>query len=677
MEESLSQSLAKTTSVRTTLWRMLRLAVPAALVLGAPFALYRLILDHMVNIPFLDDWMFVRMFQREHDHTLTLHDFFVVQMEHRMAFVRAIIFLFHKIWPTDYTKQLWVSWLLLTLTYLNVGVLLHKTTGRSFRNWGPLLVLCSTIIFSPVQYRIVLWPMMFQVACPGFFLSLALVALLSPWPLWLRWIVGVLCASCATQTFATGILVWLLPLPLVCWGGAIRGRRSQILFAATWLFVFAVTMALYFTNLKNEVDPDFSYKAAEGDDSLHHDTGYFFKHLDLAIPYVLRFLGGHLGRGSDFTVMAESLGLGTFSLVLFLGALGYWSFHFKRADLRARLLPWLLFGSYSIGAGVLVAMGRLWASTDNSLAPRYVIHAVPLTVSLVALGWLISHDWMNRHPRRNRVPLRITQGMAIMFLLCLQTVSWAHGCRLMEIWESSRLRGATNTLFYKVRPEVQDITPGTRNLAKIADDLGLLNPPMLKDRALLQFTTASEMLDENTAEWTDLKVEKNEHGVFGQFRGYACLPRRIRAADGIFFTLKNPAKDNRWEIFYVTQVSAMPLYLMDTLARDMQFIHFGGELQKEGVAGFAGTFNFDLLKEYGPGPHRLAAWAFDYKSHKVYLMGGYFEIDIDKQTIIPQGTDPAAVKLGDFAKHKTGKKKKGKKAREEPKAMKEENAAQP
>src|SRR4029078_12657224 len=138
------------------------------------------------------------------------------------AFVRMGIMILHKIWPTDYTKWMWVSWVLLVGTYVNIALLLRKKTGQYFRVWWPLLALSGLAVFSPVQYRIVLWAMMFQVACPAFFLSTALVAVKSDMALWLRWVLGVFCASCATQSFASGILVWLLPLPLVWFGGIIR-----------------------------------------------------------------------------------------------------------------------------------------------------------------------------------------------------------------------------------------------------------------------------------------------------------------------------------------------------------------------------------------------------------------------------------------------------------------------
>ena len=45
--------------------RLLGRAIPWVLVLATPLVLLRLIAIHQVNIPFLDDWMFVHQFAKE------------------------------------------------------------------------------------------------------------------------------------------------------------------------------------------------------------------------------------------------------------------------------------------------------------------------------------------------------------------------------------------------------------------------------------------------------------------------------------------------------------------------------------------------------------------------------------------------------------------------------------
>ena len=635
------------TDLSTRIRASLRTALPWLLVLAPCAGLFLLIREYRVNIPFLDDWMFVHMFEKEKAGTLTLHDFFMVQMEHRMAFVRAMIMVFHKLRPTDYTIQMFFCWVLLSLTYVNVAVLLRRTTGASFRSWWPVLALAGLAIFSPVQYRIVLWAMMFQVACPAFFLSTALVAITSRRALWLRWVVGVLAASCATQSFATGLLVWLLPLPVIWWAGVIANRRHRVLFTGLWLAAFGVTLVLYFTNLKNEVDPAFAYKQGD-EETLHTDLKGFFVEPGRSIPYVLRFLGGHLGRGTSFAVMDASLVIGTVSLLLFLAAGAWCVKNWKREDLRAQLLPWLAFGIYSIGAGSLVAMGRMWASQngDNAIAPRYVIHAVPLTVSLLALAWIIARDRLQRRPESQRVTERLTLGAA-MVLLPVQVLSWSHGWRLMEMWQSSRVRGAVNTRFFKIPMNLEDVVPANRDLARRANDLGLLDPPMLQDGMLDHFKRVPKVLSSNIAQFQGVQIEVDDDGYTGVLSGFACLPSRKRVADGVFFTRRIP-KTGRWEIFHVGQVTGMPLFYLDTLAKDAQFTHIpGSNIAKEGLASFACRFSLDQLPK---AANQIMAWAHDARRGTVYPMGNYFILDTrgERPRVKRLGTDPASVHLEKF-----------------------------
>jgi hypothetical protein len=627
--------------------RLLSAAAPWVLVLAAPAALFHLISTHQVNIPFLDDWMFVHQFVKDpngflwtlakDDVHLTIHDFFRVQMEHRLAFVRAVILTLHKLWPTDYTKWMWTSWVILLLTYNNIAILLRRTTGLTFRAWWPLLALAGLAVFSPLQYRVVLWAMMFQVACPNFFLSSALVVFTSRWPAWLKLTAGILCASLGTQTLASGLLIWVLPLPLVFLGGAVKGRRAQGLFTLAWCLVFGLTLKLYFSDLVNEEDSAFTYGLEVGAKALESDTRALYEDPARSIPYVLRFLGNHLARGSGLTVMDAALWTGAASLTLFLAAAGYFLANFRREELRHRLLPWLLFGSYSIACAMLVCIGRLHASAagDNALAPRYIVHAVPLTVSLIALGWLIARDLSDRRQFSRVATLLPCAGVAV---LCLLLLPWPYGCRLMETWESARLRGATTTMFLKTGLQFEDYVPCNRKHARLADDLGLLDPPMIKNTRLDNFRIGPDTISANTAQWSALTIGRNpkDGALMGKVQGYASLPGRKRVADGIFFTYRDPA-DGHWQIFHLDQVAAMPMFLMDTLARDVQFVHLRGDLKQEAVSGFDSQFPLAQLPK---GVFDVAAWVYDYRRQQLTPIDGCFRIDTENQTVEPLKDDP-------------------------------------
>ncbi|WP_050023414.1 hypothetical protein [Verrucomicrobium sp. BvORR034] len=616
------------------------------LILLPAILLNRMIQEYKVNIPFLDDWMFVDMDVKAAAGQLTWQDFFLVQMEHRMAFVRGVIMLFHHYWPGEYTRQMWFTWLLLCFTTANVGLLIRRTSEAAFAQWWPLLALASVSILSPMQYRIVLWPMMFQVACPAFFLTTALVVLLRPnWPARLRLVLAVICAECATQTFATGLLVWVLMVPMIWWSSALKPGRDRQWFLVAWLLVFGVTAVLYFHGLKNEVDGAFSYKQGE-EATMGRNVSEFVRRPKAAASFILRFLGCHLARGSSLSLMHTSLWLGGASLALFGACGGYWLRHFREQALRERLLPWLLLGTYSVGAAFLTSLGRSWATTtgDNAVHARYVIHAVPLTVALVVLVWLIARHLGQHRPDLRRFILQSLTAGAFA-LIFMQAISWSFGWRMMAVWESSRLRGAANTLFYKLPLTVEGDVAGNRNLARKADDLGHLRPAMLKNSRLDNFSLTPKLLSSNTAELSACVVQTNEQGAGGVVWGYACLPNRERVADAVLLTYKDP-HDGHWEIFHVTQVTGLPLYFMEVMSRDLQFTHVPeGHLPNEGLAKFTGQFSFEQLP---PGVHRVMAWALDYRGLRVFPMRGFFLVDTQRGRVKRLGNDPKSVNLDWF-----------------------------
>ncbi|MFZ4763717.1 MAG: hypothetical protein ACOYMN_02085 [Roseimicrobium sp.] len=619
---------------------------PWVLVLLPAAALLRLITLHAVNIPFLDDWMFVQMDAKAARGELTWQDFFVVQMEHRMAFVRGVIMAFHKLFPADYTKQMYFSWVLLLGTAVNVFLLVRRTTGARLAEFWPVMVLASVTIFTPVQHQIVLWAMMFQVAAPAFFLSTSLNMQLTPRPLWLRFSAGILCALCATLSFATGILLWVVPLPLLFLPGVIRGRAARWVYVGLWLAVFAVTMGLYFHDLKNETDPQFSYKQGE-QETMGRNIAAFVKQPVPAAAFVLRLLGCHLARGTALPVMDVSLVIGATSVILWVAAALYWWRRFEDLLLRRALLPWLLFGGYSIGAAGLIALGRVWATNtgENAITARYVIHAVPLTVSLIVLAWLIARDVWRLLPAWRLQAVQIPT-VAAFVLMALQAISWAHGGNIMGVWASSRLRGAANVLFYNTINNTEGDIAGNRHLARLANELQLLDPPMLQDRRLENFEIQTDLLSANTAAFESLSIKSQDGGSggearFGVARGYACLPGRRRVADAVLFAYRSP--ESGWQIFHVAQVAGLPIYLMPALARDMQFIHVpGGEMGRGGIAGFEARFD---LVQLPPGEHEIMAWAYDHRERSVRPMAGFFKVNTNggKVTILGRSQQTAVL----------------------------------
>jgi hypothetical protein len=595
------------------------LCLKIALVTLPALALAWLIRCHQVNIPFLDDWMFADQMEKARNGKLTIHEFWKAQMEHRITFVRAIVWLRDQVWPGDIRPQYWISWLFLAGTGVNIALLMRRTFG-AFREWWLPMFLCSLILFTPLLFQVVLWGMMFQVACLAFFLTTAMLAVLSEnRPAWLRFGVALISAVCASLSFATGLQIWLLLVPLILWSAPFASQRQRWNFLLVWLGVFALFVALYFHNLKNEVDPAFSYGAGE-EHTMRGHVGGFLSEPWKGVQFILAFLGGHLARGTSASTLDLARLLGGVSLAAYLGFAIVWARRFKDTALRDRWLSWLILGGYSIGAAVLTAMGRAWSTADgdSAIQARYIIHSIPLTIALIALGRLAGGEWEARRPQ---CAGRVFTGSAIAgtVLLMLFLNGWIHGAQIMRTWESSRLRGAASTLFFNVLEVEGNITPNRPRAAQM-NALGLLKPPMLKDLRLENFAISGSKLGRSTGCLQRLITSDNKLLA----HGFAFLPGRGRVADAILFAYRDERES--WTIFHVTQVRQMPIYLDAALDRDLRFTHVPDYSKRlaESLATFTGTFDSGKLP---PGRREIRAFALDYKKQTVLPMDGRFIVD--------------------------------------------------
>lgn len=652
--QPLSESVANP-GWRRALWILRWLVILLPLV-----QLGRLLADYTVNVPFLDDWSFVSMDEKRLQGQLTLHDYFAAHLEHRIAFLRAVVMACHHFWPTDYTKQTWVSYGFLCLTYLNVGLLMRRTLREPFRGWWWLLALAGVSIFSPVQYQVFLWLILHQVTCILFFLTSGMLLWMTRWPLSLRFALGALCALCPTLTFASGLLVWVVLAPVILWCAPVRDVRQRVSVVVAWLAVFAVTVLLYFHDLKNEADPNFAL-GQDKSDTMEGALRAFFSDPVRAFEYVPRVLGGHLARGISVNLMSDAFWIGLLLVALILTALGILLRNFRNEELRARMVPWLMLGAYSVGATTFVAMGRVWVTKSgiNALSGRYVVHAAPLMLAVPALTFILWREWRQRRPAWQPALDRLVLAGGVA-LAVAQIIGWNYGERLMENLSASRRHIATSILFYKTGCPVEgDIDPNPE-LAKKADDLHMLKPPMLANLRLDNFLTNSTPLQSRFAQWRFLRLEKTPEGFNGLVDGVALLRKRGRVADGVFLTWFDPS-DKHWEIFHVTNVTAFPFYLREAYAKDLEYTDYPGSSVQDALTHFEATFKLADLAKTLPkelnGVAKVAAWAYDQTGGDIALIPGAFEVDVVKGTVKPLGETKEAVDFDDYVA-RTGRKAK-------------------
>lgn len=620
--------------------------LPWLLVICPAVVLAMLIKEHAVNAPFLDDFMNVPLFAKAAKGPLEWHDFFAAQMEHRIAFSRLVFLFFHHFWPTDYLKQIWFTWLLLCLTMVNVVLLLRYSMKEAWGKSWPVAALAALSLFSPVQYQVVLWAFMHQVVCLLFFFTSAMIIWQTKWPVVLRFGLSLICVLCATLSFSSAILFWLLLLPVIWWCAPLGRPSDRWIISVVWLGIFALVMACYFHNLKNEVAPEFSIGQGN-EQTMGRNIHEFLDDPWKSIDFALRIQGGFLARGAQDDLLKISLNFGAAMMGIYTACALYWLWHFRDAELRRKMMPWLLLGFYGIGTMFAISLGRVWLTRvgTTALSGRYTVHAMTLAMVLPALVWLLALDLAERYPRIRRY-IRESLLVTGVIYLTVQTNSWHYGSRLMESWQSARMRAATNTLFYKTKVPLDYDYAGVATLAMEADDLGMLKPKMLADARLDHFRTHPHPLNESFANWASLAIVHREDGVYATAVGSALFKQYARVPDAIFLTWFDPA-DQHWEIFRVAQVTAMPVYLEGMFSYDVEFIYPPANGPRENLSEFNSTFKLDSLPN---GVHKLAAWAYDYQTRSVTLIPGYYEVDKEKAVVKSLDKNPNSVGLSDYVK---------------------------
>lgn len=620
---------------------------PWLLVLWPAAALFALVRQYGINAPFLDDYETVPLIDKAARGALTAHDFFAAQMEHRIAWLRLVALVCHKLWPGHcWIAQVWFNWVLRCLTLVNLALLLRWTAKVPLRRCWPLLALASPLLFSPAQFEAILWPITHQLPGLMFFLTTALVAWLSPWPVPARFFAALLCALCATFSLVSGFLVWVFVLPVMIWSAPMASGRARWLAVGAWLLALAATVGFYFHDLRNEAQA--AYTLGQGADApLGEKLAGFIQDPLRAFCYVARLLGNSLMRGNDSDLMTSSLRTGVTLLALEVFCLGWWLWRFRDAELRRRMVPWLAMGGYAIAVAVAITMGRVWLGVSGvyALSTRYGIHSVPLVVSVAVLIWMIAEDLKSRLPRLGAALSRLLL-VAGVALAMLELASWNYGESMMEAWSSSRKRSASAALFFRTGCPIEGCYPDwAMPDCLLADDLHLLHPPMLRNLRLDNFSAWPSPLNETYATWSSLRIEKVGEALHGLAAGRAIHKNKSRVVDAVLLAYK--ADDGHWEIFHVTEVNALPLYLHRVVVRDLEFMHPPpGELY-EGLSAFKADFKLD---EIPPGRRTLAAWAYDYDSRRISWIPGAFELDTASGAVTPLGNGPDAVQLADFVR---------------------------
>lgn len=598
-----------------------------ALILAPALWIIAMLRARLVNVPFMDDYVWLPFYEKIVKHEFRFSDFFFVQMEHRLTLPCFLAWLMYHLKPGQFTLLNWLSYAQMALTAFNLCWLIRRTSPAPRWNWV-LMALTTWIVFSPTQFSTMLWADCFSSFMPTTLLTTTLVLFHSKLRPVLKFIVCVLTAILCTHSFASGVLIWVLMVPLFLWSDVLDSVKTRRLYIGGWMIICVVVMALYFHGLTNQAEPEFSYQQGR-EETLTKHLSAFLSHPLASSQFSLMFAGSLLGRGSFTDLKDATLGMGLFLTAVVIGAAVIGLRNFKDKPLLSRLLPWIILGLYTLATGAMVAMGRIWASLnfDGALWNRYTTHAVPLTLAAAMLIFIIAHEfWQRREDWRNA--LIFGQAGLLGGFIAVLLAGWSYGFQHAEMWWSSRLRDATSQLFARVLPYKQMQGPVTGNLkfAQRMDDIGLLKPKMLRTLRLDNFQINHKMLSEHTAAMDDIQKFP---GAVLQAQGHAYMPGQARVADGVLLTYKDDKED--WIIFYLAQVSQAPLYLRNVLSVDSQFIHQPFKSVHKGYAFFTANFDATMLPDRDC---EIAAWTVDFKRNSVSPMGDRFRWKANREKAV-------------------------------------------
>jgi hypothetical protein len=537
-----------------------------------------------VDLPLMDEWGLVDLFNKFARGTLTLSDLFAQQSEYRQFFPNLIFLATARLTKWDVRYEMLVSFLLACLITYNI-YRLGELTLRCGRLERLCLFACACLlIYSPAQYENWLQGQQLIYFIPAACLTTGLRITYSynlrPWAKLL------LCAAfstIATFSAANGLLCWLL-LP---WVLARRGPSARPLHGRAWLLLWlagcALCICLYF----------YHYQKPPQHPSLLHPLA----HPLAALVYLLSLLGGPFGMGHlRICVLAGAL-------VLALSALALWRYKqvaHADAEQAGRMFGWLLLGAYTFLTGCLITTGRAGFGIEQSLSARYATYTLCLPLALVYLSQFTT---TGAHMRR------VPPTLLLCVLLLLQAPIYLLGLRRMSVMHAAQMRAKACVLLVNVieddcQTQVYPDPAQLRRLAGTLDQLGYMRPPLLTSSRLRTMVGTDARPPGSNGTLIQLVPSgANEYTATG-------LVERGRAADAVILAREGAGHDPL--VFAVAEMESQGDFVSALLGR--------------GTFGFARWHKMFSVRDFPVDTETITAWAFDAHTGKAYQLAGTYSV---------------------------------------------------
>lgn len=424
----------------TDIWNRKRVAILAIISLLPPAVLFFIIASYWVNVPVGDQWDISIIFDKYYSQTLGFSDLIGQANESRLLFPRLIILGFGLMTGWDVRIEMCITFVLACSISLNLFVLLHRIEDISISSKLVLMIILNLLLFSPVQWANWLWGLQMIVFIPPLMLTTGLIINTSNISMRKKVAYNSALSIISTFSYANGMLVWLLLLPVNIFFTKRSIDRRDIHYILSYIAVAVLTIGFYFMDYVKPV---------------HHPSFlYAFSHPVAAILYFLNWIGAPFVPDNPFASAIPSwvpgLRLATGLLIFSIFLLSTYCLLLRyKSNQLSNFYPWSMIGLYSIISGAITTLGRLGMGISQGASHRYTSFSIFLPISVVVLVYLI-HGCHLPHKLKVTSKNIVVTGVALLFWGTLYAHTYQTSIKTIKFSNMCLENGKLALQFYKI-----------------------------------------------------------------------------------------------------------------------------------------------------------------------------------------------------------------------------------
>lgn len=560
---------------------------------------------HWVNIPIWDEWdtpgaALLHYVQQ----TLTWRDLFDQHNESRKVFPRLIYIAITSVAGWDVRHGMVLTFVCACVASVFAFVHLRRREGSVTHQVLFAWLLVNLLLFAPSQYENYLSGFTWEIFVPVLCLFGCVAINLSNWRLPWKVAGNCLLAIFASYSFAHGIFLWPLGIPIATREECARPGKTWLFWACyvTYSSIAVVSVICYFVGYQR---PAIAPLAAG------------LNQIPQVIEFVVVWLGAALRSDAVGALVPGLLATAACCVTLFLSLL----FLYRNKTLWKHYYPWLLLIMFSLASGLLTAIGRVNLGTDvvfgtsgNGFlaSTRYNATSVFAYFGLVGLLFNLYIDWI-RYDQvwRSRFPILIT-AYCTLFAVAWTFMLSEESARVRRFQVNAR-RARTAVMWITALPENPELLlayPYLNSFQQRIEEMhraGLLKLPPISDRIKQIISSVPAV---NNAEAGSLdSCSPLGYGRF-RFTGWARNPTRNEPAD--YVVLGYDAPDQPFRPFTAIPTGHTRPDLVNLF---------------KSVSMKQGGFDQDVdLSKLPTGDLQIKAWAVDLKRQEIFPVGGTLRV---------------------------------------------------